>query len=169
MKTTLTILLIAIAINGTAQTWAEKPKEEYYFVSVHTDAQNLFFGSKPTQYQSALDVQLTGGIKLSSGIQLALQVETFPNINYANYIFSTGYVFQIGNSVELVTSIGAGQIIRKGDYASFGFFTYEANGETRIKISKNIGISVKGNLQRRPDVPEIKYRFSGYGGVFYRF
>ena len=78
-----------------------------------------------------------------------------------------GYV--IGNKLQFVPSIGGGQIIRSEVGYYFGFFTYEANGELKLNLYKNTGISIKGNLQRRPDVPEINYRFSGYGGVFYRF
>ena len=44
MKTTITLLLMAIAINGTAQTWAEKPKTTYTELSVYVDTQNLLFG-----------------------------------------------------------------------------------------------------------------------------
>lgn len=38
-----------------------------------------------------------------------------------------------------------------------------------INVTAQTGISFKANYQRRPDVPEITYRFSGYGGIFYRF
>lgn len=140
-------------------------------VSIYVDVQNGIKGSEPTQDKPALDVQLKGLYQFDSGMEVGLQVESFNKIGYYNFMFQTGYALGLTEKIDLVPSIGLGQIIRSGTREGYyhGFFTYELNGEIRYVIyAEKLSIQLKSNYQRRPDVPEIDFRFSGFVGLMYK-
>jgi len=126
------------------------------------DPQNLIFGS--THNKPATDIQV-GIFAKDNHVEVGLSYENFKEIEYQNLMLQVNYVYPI-KQFQIVGGVGSGIIIRYNQYTTL---TYELNTELRYYFTKNVGVFVKGNLQNRGDVEEIKYRYSNYVGIVGRF
>ena len=103
---------------------------------------------------------------------IAIFYENFSNRGYQS--FGLNYDFPIAEKGNFNNYLGleVGEIIRKFEHNSGGYFYYGVNHKVTYWISDNFGLYLQNNFIRRTDLTAIygsnadKFRYSNYLGIY---
>lgn len=167
MKKLLLALLVTGSVSNAQQygtKWNQRNKEYHGFITSGIDVRNAIVGSKPTNNQSALDIQFKVGARANS-LEVALFYETFRRIDFQAYGVNVNGVFQLYKNFDVALGVGGGSVIRYKDY---NFLMVETNSEIRYDLSKCI-IGFQLNNRLRNDLKQYGKSMPIVNSVFLNF
>lgn len=156
MKKLILVSAILLGLNASAQG--------YFSVSLKTDVKNALVGSKPTDYQPALDLLVNLNMIDDNNIELSVGYESFHKIGFRRYSVDLGYLadryIPLGNKefdFSVTPSIGFSFIQRynmvdsaQSDISSHTAF--QGNLSFRTKITDRLLLDFTTQLMTRPDL-----------------
>lgn len=164
-------LLLALLVTGIVANaqhygtkWGQRDKEYYGFITTGIDVRNAVIGSKPTNDESALDIQFKIGAR-ANALEVALFYESFKRIDFQAYGVNVNGVFQLYKNFDVALGVGAGSVIR---YRDFNFLMLETNSELRYDLGKCV-IGLQLNNRLRNDLKQYGKSFPIVNSVFLNF